>query len=92
MRELMWRKFYKMESGGKEVIRTHQVAQPLGAISCACITLGLVAITWYCSHNCAYEKLFIAEGGQTLLTWHQLCVIGNGFSPLYARLILTIAK
>ncbi len=60
--ELMRRTFYKMESGGKEVIRTHQVAQPLGAISCACITVGLLAINWYCSHNYAYEKLFIFTG------------------------------
>ena len=51
-----------MESGAKEVIRTHQVAQPLGAISCACITRGLMAVTWYCSHNCAYENLFIFTG------------------------------
>lgn len=53
-----------METGGKGVTRTHQVAQPLGAISCACITLGLMAITWYCSRNCAYEKkkLFILTG------------------------------
>lgn len=62
MRELMLRKFYRMETGGKGVTRTHQVAQPLGAISCACITLGLMAIIWYCSRNCAYEKLCILTG------------------------------
>lgn len=75
--------FYKMESGGEEVIRTHQVAQPLGAISCACVTLGLKAINWYRSHNYAFE-IFSFSRGQTSLTLIQLRVIAmrNDFTQL----------
>lgn len=59
--------FYKMETGGEEVVRTHQVAQALGTISCACILLGLMAITWYCTQDCAYEKRIIFTGIDTVL-------------------------
>lgn len=77
-----------METGGEEVIRTHQVAPALGTISCACILLGLRAITWYCSRDCAYEKRTTFTGIDFALD----VAARMDSSQLYARFSQTVVK